>query len=172
MDGRRQHKGREILQKKMINIYLGHPGVVCAKGPPMSSSIRSELNCKRNCCLVRELQCISCIRVVYFFFWFFVPFYRSLPLIIGIIADHNGLGFAGNKCWGVIGFNVLLLVVPPVMLLLVCQVRCYPCHLWEAPLMLTILIHRMDESNWSLLWLSHGRYWFFSYSLDLYVFFY
>ena len=105
-------------------------------------------------------------------FWFFVPFYKSLPLIMGIIANHNGLGFVGNKCWGVIGFNVLLLVVPPITLLLVSQVRCYPCHLWEAPLMLTILVHRMDGSNWSLLWLSHGRYWFFSYSLDLYVFFF
>ena len=41
---------------------------------------------------------------------------------------------------------------PFVTLLLVCQVSCYQFHLWKAPLMLTILVHMMDESNLSLLW--------------------
>ena len=80
-------------------------------------------------------------------FWFFVPFYRSLPLIMGINVDLNGLVSVGNKCWGVIGFNVLLPIGPSVTFLLVYQVSCYLCHLWKAPLILTILVHRMNESN-------------------------
>ena len=41
-------------------------------------------------------------------FWHFVSFYRSLPLIMGVNADLNGLVFVGNKCWGVIGFSMRL----------------------------------------------------------------
>ncbi|KAK9986664.1 hypothetical protein SO802_031615 [Lithocarpus litseifolius] len=46
---------------------------------------------------------------------------QSLPLIMGIDAGLNDLVSVGYKCWGVIGFNVLLPVAPSVMLLLVCQ---------------------------------------------------
>ena len=95
---------------------------------------------------------LSCVPL----FLLFVPFYRSLPLIIGINANLNGLVFVGNKCLGVIGFNVLLPVGSSVMLLLVYQVSCFPCHLWGAPLMLTILVHKMDVTNLSLLWSFHG----------------
>ena len=52
---------------------------------------------------------------------------------MGVISNLNGLGFVGNKYWGVIGFNVFLPVGPSVMLLLVYHVSCYLCHLWEAP---------------------------------------
>ena len=76
---------------------------------------------------------------------------------MGVIANLNGLGSVGNKYWGIIRFNVLLLVGPSVMILLVYHVSCYLCHLWEAPLMLTILVHKMIGSNLSLLWSSHGR---------------
>ena len=37
---------------------------------------------------------LSCVPL----FLLFVPFYRSLPLIIGINADLNGLVSVGNKC--------------------------------------------------------------------------
>ena len=37
-----------------------------------------------------------------------MSFYRSLPLIMGVNADLNGLVFVGNKCWGVIGFSMRL----------------------------------------------------------------
>ena len=67
----------------------------------------------------------SCIPL----FWFFVPFYRSLPLIMGINVDLNDLVSVGNKCWGVIGFNVLLPIDLSVTFLLICQVSRYPCHL-------------------------------------------
>ena len=96
---------------------------------------------------------ISCIPL----FWLFVPFYRSLPLIMGIDASLNDLVSVGNKCWGVIEFNVLLPIGQSVTLLLVCQVSYFPCHLCEAPLMLTILVHKMDGSNLSFLWSSYGR---------------
>ena len=70
-------------------------------------------------------------------FWLFMPFYRPLSLIMGINADLNGLVSFGKKCWGIVGFNVLLHVGPSITLLLISQVSCYPCYLWEALLMLT-----------------------------------
>ena len=74
-------------------------------------------------------------------FWLFVPFYRPLSLIMEINADLNGLVSIGKKCWGTVGFNVLLHVGPSITLLLVSQVSCYPCYLWEALLMLTTHVH-------------------------------
>lgn len=53
------------------------------------------------------------------FLWFFVPFYRSLPLRIGVIANLYDFRFVGNECWGVIKFNDLLPIDPPIMLLLI-----------------------------------------------------
>ena len=74
-------------------------------------------------------------------FWFLVPFCRSLPLIMGVNADLNGLVSICNKSLGVIGFNVLLPISSSVTVLLVYQVSCYLCHLWGVPLILTILVH-------------------------------
>ena len=48
---------------------------------------------------------------------------------MGIMVDLNGLGSIGNKCWGAIGFNVLLPIGPFVTVLFVCQVSYYSCHL-------------------------------------------
>ena len=70
-------------------------------------------------------------------FWLFMPFYRPLSLIMGINVELNGLVSVGKKCWGIVGFNVLLHVGPSITLLLVSQVSGYPCYLWEALLMLT-----------------------------------
>ena len=52
-------------------------------------------------------------------FSLFMPFYRPLSLIMGINADLNGLVSIGKKCWGIVGFNVLLHVGPSITLLLV-----------------------------------------------------
>ena len=60
---------------------------------------------------------------------------------MGINADLNGLVSVGKKCWGIVGFNVLLHVGLSITLLLVSQVSCYPCYLWEALLMLTTHVH-------------------------------
>ena len=64
-----------------------------------------------------------------------------LSLIIWINDNLNGLVSIRNKCWGIVGFNALLDVGLSVTLLLVSQVSCYPCYLWEALLMLTTHIH-------------------------------
>ena len=93
---------------------------------------------------------------LYLCFWLFVPFYRSLPLIMGVNADLNGHVFVGNKCWGIIGFNVKP-IGPFITLLFAYKERYYLCHFWETPLMLTIIVHT-NESNLSLLRSSHGRY--------------
>ena len=74
-------------------------------------------------------------------FWLFMPFYRPLSLIMGINVELNGLVSVGKKCWGIVGFNVLLHVGPSITLLLVSQVSGYPCYLWEALLMLTTHVH-------------------------------
>ena len=58
---------------------------------------------------------------------------------MGINYDLNGLVSVGKKCWGIVGFNVLLHVGPFVTLLLVSLVSYYPCYLWEDLLMLNAL---------------------------------
>lgn len=75
-------------------------------------------------------------------FWFFVLFYWSLPLIMSVIADLNGLESVGNKCWGVIDFNDLLPIGPLVTPLLVRCVDRYSCHLWKTHLMFVVILYR------------------------------
>ena len=53
----------------------------------------------------------------YLFLLFFVPFYRSFPFRMRVIADVNGFGSIGHKCQGIIDFNDLLPIGSSVTLL-------------------------------------------------------
>ena len=76
---------------------------------------------------------------------------------MGVNVSLYDYGFVGNECWGIIEFNDLLPIGSSITLLLIYYVSRYLCHLWGALLMLTILIHMIDEAGLSLLLLSHGQ---------------